>query len=430
MLFGDAVGRVVRAARIARRARGFGLAGRSALHARLKSRRSEGTGTRLASTQPSPARGGKRFHPDAAVEGENGTGYVAGVVLTQEADDACDLFRCAQALDGNAADHLLQRLLRHRSNHLSVDEARCDTVHGDAAPRRLQRQALGEAEQSRLGSGVVGLPDVAGFPDYRADVDDAAGGPLHHVVEDRLDHVEGAGEIDPEDGVPILHSHLAHRLVHGHAGVVDEQVNPASLPEHIAGDANAVLWMADVALVGGDGEALLRRLALEAVRCFPAAVVTGGDARAFLWQRGGDGGSDAAGAAGDNGNASIEIAHAVTPSLSWLEPFSGRHRSKRYESAATVPASCSPFRWPGLPGEQVPTAFGGLQPGSSRIGRAPDLRAARPVGRPGRRIARQPIRPSLATSSGSPSELLPARPPGQLDSRHERSERSSGCRED
>ena len=49
--------RVVRPAQIARRARGFGLAGRSALHARLKSRRSEETGTRLASAQPVPARG-------------------------------------------------------------------------------------------------------------------------------------------------------------------------------------------------------------------------------------------------------------------------------------------------------------------------------------------------------------------------------------
>jgi len=59
---------------------------------------------------------------------------------------------------------------------------------------------------------------------------------LDHVVECRFHHVEGAGEIDPEDGVPFVDSHPADRLVHRDAGIVDEDVDFAVALAHLVED--------------------------------------------------------------------------------------------------------------------------------------------------------------------------------------------------
>lgn len=143
----------------------------------------------------------------------------------------------------------------------------------------LLGQALAQAEQAGLGRGVVGLADAAGLPDHRADVDDPAELALEHVVEDGLDHVERAREVDPQHRVPVLDGHLAHRLVHGDAGVVDQVVDPPALFEHLVDDPVAVGGLADVALVHRHRPAPGAELAGELVGAwelllYPAATCT------------------------------------------------------------------------------------------------------------------------------------------------------------
>src|ERR687894_716754 len=114
----------------------------------------------------------------------------------------------------------------------------------------LLREAHGQAEQAGFGGGVVGLADVAGLADDRADVDDAARPAVEHVLQDRAGEVEGAGEVDLDDPVPVFDGHLADGLVQGDAGVVDQDVEAAVGVEDFPDDSFAVFGGADVALVG------------------------------------------------------------------------------------------------------------------------------------------------------------------------------------
>jgi hypothetical protein len=95
----------------------------------------------------------------------------------------------------------------------------------------------------------IGLAERAGLPDDRADVDDPAEAPVEHVLQYGLNHVEGAGEVHAQHGVPVLDGHPANRLVHGDAGVVDQDVHSPVPGEYFLGDPQAVAGLAHVALV-------------------------------------------------------------------------------------------------------------------------------------------------------------------------------------
>src|ERR1700738_4349863 len=272
-------------------------------------------------------------HLDSAVHRENGARDVAGVVFTQKADHASHFRRCPQPSHRDPGDSLLEHLLRHGGDHLGVDETWSHAVDSDPLSGRFQGQGLGEADESRLGGYVVGLADVAGLPDHRGDVDDAAEPPLQHVVEDRLDHVEGAREIDSEDRGPILDCHLAHGLVHRDAGIVDEKVDPAPIAENFSDHPGTVLWIADVTLVGRDGEAALRGVTPEGLGRLLAAVITGGHVRTTFRQRRRDRRADAARSPGHDGHPSVEFAHASAPSFRTLSRLSRRRRSTPYAFA-------------------------------------------------------------------------------------------------
>ena len=55
-----------------------------------------------------------------------------------------------------------------------------------------------------------------------------------------------------DDVVPLLRGHPPHGLVHGDAGVVDQDVQVPALVQDLADDADAVVVRADVARVDGD----------------------------------------------------------------------------------------------------------------------------------------------------------------------------------
>src|SRR5207302_579346 len=109
---------------------------------------------------------------------EDGTGDVSGFIFAEEADDPRDLGCRAQSLNGDPIDNLLKSLFGHGGDHLSVDEPGRHAVDRNAPAGRLQCEALGEANQTRLGSRVVSLPNAASFADHGADVDNPAEAPL------------------------------------------------------------------------------------------------------------------------------------------------------------------------------------------------------------------------------------------------------------
>src|SRR5262249_8550206 len=146
--------------------------------------------------------------------------------------------------------------------------------------------------------------DVAGLADDRRDVDDAAGATLDHVLDGGLRQVERAGQVDRDDLLPVVVGHLGHGPVDGDAGVVHQDVQPAVLLDDVADHATAVFAAADVPVVQGDPATGIggRHLGEELLGRFGVAPVAGRDFRAVGGEVVADGGADAAGAAGDQGN--------------------------------------------------------------------------------------------------------------------------------
>src|SRR5450759_2724455 len=94
---------------------------------------------------PPPAR--DSLHLQAAVDGVDRAGDVAGPVLEQEFHHPRYLTRLAEAPHRYGVDDLVQDLLGDRSDHFRLDETRCDAVDGDSLARRFQGDALGEAKK-------------------------------------------------------------------------------------------------------------------------------------------------------------------------------------------------------------------------------------------------------------------------------------------
>ena len=72
---------------------------------------------------------------------------------------------------------------------------------------------------------------------------------VEHVRDRRLGHVEGARQVHLQHFVPVAGGHLRDGFVDRDARVVDEDVQPAVLLDHLLDYALAVLRVADVALV-------------------------------------------------------------------------------------------------------------------------------------------------------------------------------------
>jgi hypothetical protein len=114
------------------------------------------------------------------------------------------------------------------------------------------------------------------------------------VLERRLRHVEGARQIDAQDLVPVVDRHAQNRPVHGDAGVVDEDVEPSVLLDHLADDASAVVRIADVAPVNARAGAAVPDRVAELLGAREIRRVPSGDRRAAPRQSARDGGADAA----------------------------------------------------------------------------------------------------------------------------------------
>jgi hypothetical protein len=173
-------------------------------------------------------------------------------------------------------------------------------------------------------------PDVADLTRDRRDVDDAPRATLDHVLERRLGHVKSARRIDAQDLVPVVDGHAQDRPVHGDAGVVDEDVEPAVLLDHLADDAKAVVRIAHVAPVNARPcatvlDRVAELLGAREIRREPSA-----DRRATMCQPPRAGGAD---------TARTAVTSATRPASD--SSSSARSTLAAEASIATLPPVCS-----------------------------------------------------------------------------------------
>ncbi len=112
------------------------------------------------------------------------------------------------ALDEIRLQALLERFATEQSLGGLV-ERRADRhgVHGDTRRRELRCHAIREGVERQLADGV----GPAGFPrSLGRDVDDAAPAAVAHDGSNRTAHDERSGQIDIDDGPPVVHLGAEH----------------------------------------------------------------------------------------------------------------------------------------------------------------------------------------------------------------------------
>src|SRR5919112_659245 len=220
---------------------------------------------------------------DPAVYIEGLTGYVVAV-LDEKAHGAGDLFRLAEAAEGDRLEELIPRLIGDAGYHIGLYKSGADRVHRYAVAGELLGCGLGEAEQARLGRRVVGLADVPRLPHEGAHVDDLAPALLHHVRQRGVHRIEGAVQVDLDDLVPVLDRELLQGSVHVYPGVVDQHVYAAEPLDRLIYEALGLLRVRDVRLYRYRLAAVLGDLLDQLLRRLLAARVVDHDLRPVTTQ--------------------------------------------------------------------------------------------------------------------------------------------------
>ena len=154
---------------------------------------------------------------------------IGGRVESKETGHTGNLLGLSKSLEGDALGNLLQVILAELGSHVGLNETGAKAVDGDTTSGKLLGIAHGQTDDTTLGGGVVGLAGVADLSDDTGDVDDAAGALLGGNLEEGLGAVEDTGEVDVDDGLPLLWLHSHNEGVGGNAGVVDQDIAGAVL---------------------------------------------------------------------------------------------------------------------------------------------------------------------------------------------------------
>ena len=117
------------------------------------------------------------------------------------------------------------RSSRQHGGHVAVHEPRRDHVRGDVPRAELAGERPGEADQARLGGGVVGLAAGAVQADDGGDEDHPAAAHLHHAAHRALGDPVGAGQVGVEHVGEGILLDQRQQLVLGDPGVGDEHLD-------------------------------------------------------------------------------------------------------------------------------------------------------------------------------------------------------------
>ena len=244
-------------------------------------------------------------HP-TAVYGEDGSSDVVACGGAEEECCSGEVLGLAPSGGGDALEDLaVAGLVGLESFGVGRREvAGSDGVDLDAPGGPLVGKGLGELGDASFGGRVGGNADASLEAEERGDVDDLAVASGDHVAGGQLRELEGAGEVDLEDALPVFESYLFGGGAMDGAGVVDEDVDAAEggddLTEEVLGAAGA----GEVGLEGLRGAAC----GFDSVGGVVggAAIAVAGYGGSGLREGDGDGGSEAAGGAGDEGYLVVE----------------------------------------------------------------------------------------------------------------------------
>ena len=140
----------------------------------------------------------------------------------------------------DVVDHLIPAHVarRHRVRDLLLhqwrpDVAGADAVAGDLRPGELQRHRLGETHDAVLGRDVGRLEGGSDQRMRRGRGDDTAPAAPLHAGHGCTDRVEGGGQVDRNDRIPLVDRKLLDWGDVLDAGIVDEDIHAAEglLPE-------------------------------------------------------------------------------------------------------------------------------------------------------------------------------------------------------
>ena len=163
-------------------------------------------------------------HGHAAVHAQDLSGNVPPVLAGEVGDGGGDLPGLSEAAQrGQLPGHVLD-LVGQGPGHIGLHEAGGNNIGGNGLARHLLGDALGKAQQGRLGGRVIGLAGVADDPGDGADVDDPAPFTPHHRPQGRPAGDEHRAEIDGDDLVEFRVGHPQQQVVAGDPGVVDQNV--------------------------------------------------------------------------------------------------------------------------------------------------------------------------------------------------------------
>src|SRR5690349_15306059 len=238
-------------------------------------------------------------HVLAAVDRQGRAGDEARVLIHQERNTASDLAGLPEPTNRDSCDDLAEHFLRHRGDHVRVDVAWSDRVHGDAVARALLRKSLREAVNARLCRRIIDLAVLPGLPVDRADVDDPAVAPPGHALEHGLRHVEATAEVRIHHFLPLLVVHPLHRRIAGDAGIVDEYVDRTEVGFDFLYALLAGLKIGHVPFVSRNSGAFA-----EFARALVIAGIIGRDFHPHVLQRDADRLADTACSAGDDRHSS------------------------------------------------------------------------------------------------------------------------------
>src|SRR6266850_6802773 len=188
----------------------------------------------------------------------------------------------------------------HGREHISRSDRADPDLRG-----QLECHGFREFNHSGLGRVVVSVIWIAHDAVSRGGLQDHSATPLPHMPGRSLGYVEDAGEIDGKSPVPLFGSDVEEVVADAYAGVVDEDVNCAHEPYGFAEGRLDLLEMRDVR---GDRAGHARQISSNLLASFGVAIQHN-HVRAFFQKAGRSGGTDAAGAAGDENSLAVKTSH-------------------------------------------------------------------------------------------------------------------------
>src|SRR5678816_1496644 len=141
-------------------------------------------------------------HVHTAIDMQSLAGDVTRLGRCEICDGMRDVLNRSQAAERHLCKQRRSGLLIQHTGHVRRDKARRDDVDRDTARADLARKTLAEADHPGLGGGVVALPRIAHYRDYRRDVVDAPVARLHHPSHHRLAGAVDRAQVGLEHGLP------------------------------------------------------------------------------------------------------------------------------------------------------------------------------------------------------------------------------------